>query len=108
MPAYTTARARPSATSLLPYRAVRLRLQLAEVHLAIADVATVHRLLREIIYSMTQSAQETGKEPAAHSTGAAPRWSAPTGTPLGQACRRPRYWRKTRSSMRRTNPTTRW
>jgi LuxR family transcriptional regulator, maltose regulon positive regulatory protein len=41
-------RARPSATYLLPYHAVRLRLQLAKVHLAIADLGTVHQLLREI------------------------------------------------------------
>jgi len=41
-------RARPSATYLLPYHAVRPRLQLAKVYLAIADLATVHRLLREI------------------------------------------------------------
>jgi LuxR family transcriptional regulator, maltose regulon positive regulatory protein len=41
-------RARPSATCLLPYHAVRLRLQLAKVYLAIADLGTVHQLLREI------------------------------------------------------------
>jgi LuxR family transcriptional regulator, maltose regulon positive regulatory protein len=41
-------RARPSATYLLPYHAVRLRLQLAKVYLAIADPGTVHQLLREI------------------------------------------------------------
>jgi LuxR family transcriptional regulator, maltose regulon positive regulatory protein len=41
-------RARPVATYLLPYHAVRLRLQLAEVHLALADVATARQLLREI------------------------------------------------------------
>lgn len=41
-------RARPSATYLLPYHAVRLRLQLAKVYLAIADLGTVHQLLREI------------------------------------------------------------
>ncbi len=41
-------RARPSATYLLPYHAVRLRLQLAKVYLAIADPGTAHQLLREI------------------------------------------------------------
>jgi LuxR family maltose regulon positive regulatory protein len=44
----TAMRARPSATYLLPYHAVRLRLQLAKVYLAIADPGTVHQLLREI------------------------------------------------------------
>jgi LuxR family maltose regulon positive regulatory protein len=38
----------PSATYLLPYRAVRLRLQLARVYVALADTATARRLLREI------------------------------------------------------------
>jgi LuxR family maltose regulon positive regulatory protein len=41
-------RARPSATFLLPYHAVRLRLQLAKVYLAVADLGTVHQLVREI------------------------------------------------------------
>jgi LuxR family transcriptional regulator, maltose regulon positive regulatory protein len=41
-------RARSSATYVLPYVAVRLRLQLAKAHLAIADVATARLLLREI------------------------------------------------------------
>ena len=41
-------RARPSATHLLPYHAVRPRLQLAKVYLAIADLGTGHQLLREI------------------------------------------------------------
>jgi LuxR family maltose regulon positive regulatory protein len=41
-------RARPSATYLLPYHAVRLRLQLAKVYFATADLDTVHQLLREI------------------------------------------------------------
>jgi LuxR family transcriptional regulator, maltose regulon positive regulatory protein len=41
-------RARPSATYLLPYLAVRLRLQLARVYLAIAEPATARQLLREI------------------------------------------------------------
>ncbi len=39
---------RPSATYLLPYHAVRLRLQLARVYLALAEQGTVHQLLREI------------------------------------------------------------
>jgi LuxR family maltose regulon positive regulatory protein len=38
----------PSATYLLPYRAVRLRLQLARVYLALADMANARQLLREI------------------------------------------------------------
>ena len=41
-------RARPTATYILPFTAVRLRLQLAKVYLAIADVATARQLLREI------------------------------------------------------------
>ena len=41
-------RARPSATYVLPYHAVRLRLQLAKVYTALADVATARQLLREI------------------------------------------------------------
>jgi LuxR family transcriptional regulator, maltose regulon positive regulatory protein len=41
-------RARPSATYLLPSLAVRLRLQLAKVYLAIADAGTARQLLREI------------------------------------------------------------
>ncbi len=41
-------RGRPSATYLFPYHAVRLRLQLAKVYLAISDLAAVHQLLREI------------------------------------------------------------
>jgi LuxR family transcriptional regulator, maltose regulon positive regulatory protein len=41
-------RARPSATYLLPYHAVRPRLQLAKVYLALADLGTVHQLVREI------------------------------------------------------------
>jgi len=41
-------RARLSATYLLPYHAVRLRLQLARVYLALAEQATVRQLLREI------------------------------------------------------------
>jgi len=38
----------PSATYLLPYRAVRPRLQMARVYLALADMATARQLLREI------------------------------------------------------------
>ena len=41
-------RARPSATYLLPYLAVQLRLHLATVYLALAEPATVRQLLREI------------------------------------------------------------
>jgi len=41
-------RARPSATYLLPYHAVRLRLQLSRVYLALTEQATVRQLLREI------------------------------------------------------------
>ena len=41
-------RTRPSATYLLPYHAVRLRLQLARVYLALAEPATARQLLREI------------------------------------------------------------
>jgi LuxR family maltose regulon positive regulatory protein len=41
-------RARPPATYLLPFTAVRLRLQLATVYLALAEPATVRQLLREI------------------------------------------------------------
>jgi LuxR family maltose regulon positive regulatory protein len=41
-------RARPAATYLLPYHAVRLRLQLAKVYLALFEVATARQLLREI------------------------------------------------------------
>jgi len=41
-------RARPSATYLQPHHAVRLRLQLARVYLAVADPATARQLLREI------------------------------------------------------------
>jgi LuxR family maltose regulon positive regulatory protein len=41
-------RARPSATYVLPFLAVRLRVQLAKVYLAIADPATARQLLREI------------------------------------------------------------
>ncbi len=46
-------RARPSATYLLPYLAVRVRLQLAKVYLAIADLVTVRQLLREIDDTLT-------------------------------------------------------
>jgi len=41
-------RARPSATYVLPYVAVRLRLHLAKVHLALADLAAGRQLVREI------------------------------------------------------------
>jgi len=41
-------RARPSATYVLPYVAVRLRLHLAKVYLALNDQATAGQLLREI------------------------------------------------------------
>jgi LuxR family transcriptional regulator, maltose regulon positive regulatory protein len=41
-------RARPSATYVLPFAAVRLRLQLAKVYLAIAELAAARQLLREI------------------------------------------------------------
>jgi LuxR family transcriptional regulator, maltose regulon positive regulatory protein len=41
-------RARPSATWALPFVAVRLRLQLAKVYLALADLATARQLVREI------------------------------------------------------------
>jgi LuxR family maltose regulon positive regulatory protein len=41
-------RARPSCTFVLPWLAVRLRLQLAKVYVAIADATTARHLLREI------------------------------------------------------------
>ena len=41
-------RARPSLTYVLPYLAVRARLQLAKVYLAMADQTTARHLLREI------------------------------------------------------------
>jgi LuxR family maltose regulon positive regulatory protein len=41
-------RARPSVTYAMPFDAVRLRLQLAKVYLAIADPATARQLLLEI------------------------------------------------------------
>ena len=41
-------RARPSATYLVPYHAVRLRLQLAKVYLTMTDLATARQLLREV------------------------------------------------------------
>jgi LuxR family transcriptional regulator, maltose regulon positive regulatory protein len=41
-------RARPSLTVALPYLAVRVRLQLAKVYLAMADAGTARHLLREI------------------------------------------------------------
>jgi LuxR family maltose regulon positive regulatory protein len=41
-------RARPSATYVLPFLAVRLRLQLAKMYLAIPELPTARQLLREI------------------------------------------------------------
>jgi LuxR family maltose regulon positive regulatory protein len=41
-------RGRPSLTFVLPYLAVRVRLQLAKVYFAMADAATARHLLREI------------------------------------------------------------
>ena len=41
-------RTRPSATYVLPYHAVRVRLQLATVYLALAEVAMARQLVREI------------------------------------------------------------
>jgi LuxR family maltose regulon positive regulatory protein len=41
-------RARPSATYLWPQHAIRLRLQLAKVYLALADTIAARQLLREI------------------------------------------------------------
>ncbi len=41
-------RARPSATYLLPYHAVRLRLQLAKVYVTMTDLAAARQLLHEI------------------------------------------------------------
>jgi LuxR family maltose regulon positive regulatory protein len=41
-------RARPSATHVLPFVAIRLRLQLAKVCVAMADPVTARQLLREI------------------------------------------------------------
>jgi len=41
-------RARPSATYVLPFVAVRLRLQLAKVYLALADLSAARQLVREI------------------------------------------------------------
>ena len=46
--------ARPSATYPLPYHAVRLRLQLARVYLALAEQGTVRQLLREIDHIVTR------------------------------------------------------
>jgi LuxR family transcriptional regulator, maltose regulon positive regulatory protein len=47
-------RARPVATHLLPYLAVRLRLHLAKLYLGIADAGTAHQLLREADGILTQ------------------------------------------------------
>ncbi len=41
-------RARPSCTFVLPWLAVRVRLQLAKVHRTIGDLATARHLLQEI------------------------------------------------------------
>jgi len=41
-------RARPTATYLMPFHAVRLRVHLAKVYLALADVGTARQLMREI------------------------------------------------------------
>jgi len=41
-------RTRPTATYLLPYYAVRVRLQLAKMYYAFADLATARQLLREM------------------------------------------------------------
>jgi LuxR family transcriptional regulator, maltose regulon positive regulatory protein len=41
-------RARPACTYAIPFIAVRVRLQLAKVHWALAEHATAHHLLREI------------------------------------------------------------
>ena len=41
-------RGRPCATYVRPFLAVRLRLQLAKLYLAIADLATARQLMREI------------------------------------------------------------
>jgi LuxR family maltose regulon positive regulatory protein len=41
-------RARPSCTFALPFLAVRVRLQLAKVYAALADLATARHLLREV------------------------------------------------------------
>ena len=41
-------RTRPTCTYVLPWLAVRLRLQLAKVYLAASDATTAHHLMREI------------------------------------------------------------
>ncbi len=41
-------RARPMASYVLPWLAVRLRLELAKVYFALAEITTAHHLLREI------------------------------------------------------------
>ncbi len=41
-------RGRPSCTYVVPWLSVRVRLQLAEVHVALADLTTARHLLREI------------------------------------------------------------
>ncbi len=47
-------RARPSLTVAMPFVAVRVRLQLAKAHLALADAASARQLLREIDDVLTQ------------------------------------------------------
>ena len=82
-------RSRPSATYLLPCLAVRLRLRLAEVCLAIAEVVIARQLLREIddilshrpaLGTLTEEAEELRRALAA-SEGA----GAPGRTPLTPA-----------------------
>ena len=41
-------RTRPTCTYVIPWLAVRLRLQLAKIYLALSDVTTAHHLMREI------------------------------------------------------------
>ena len=41
-------RTRPTCTYVIPWLAVRLRLQLAKVYLALSDATTAHHLMREI------------------------------------------------------------
>jgi LuxR family maltose regulon positive regulatory protein len=76
-------RAHPSATYLLPFIAVRLRLQLARAYLALADLATARQLLRETddilshrpaLGTLTGEAEELRREltPAAAAAGRLP------------------------------------
>ena len=41
-------RTRPSCTYVIPWLAVRVRLQLAKVYIALSDATTAHHLMREI------------------------------------------------------------